>query len=293
MRRLFLSFFVAVTTCATIDPSVSQTVSRKLEKTYTGEITEHPMVGRSPTFGYAAETFVANCELFLFGRYVPPEQYSELGDDAGYLIKKTKTEVTVNGRVFVATDDPPAYPQVPIPPRIKERAAVRQRAADEIRSRKQHRDGVIVLDGVERRQNEPFPFTLEDGTVTVMVTFLIDGIQIEYDGHGTVFVLETPPPVTKERLEEQAEQRLDVVYNGLVKRLKPGRIVLAGLGYSHSYPLWGGVRLKSALHQIPSLAEQESIVLGEVVYKSIRIDGFLFTSEVISDFAGDKPEGHR
>ena len=59
----------------------------------------------SPTYGKPASTFVSGCEIYLFGEYIEPVE----GPDGtkGFLIEKTDSAVTLNGRHFFSPYDPP------------------------------------------------------------------------------------------------------------------------------------------------------------------------------------------
>lgn len=248
-----------------VEPAVSQCTDR----------------GYSPTYGKPATKFVSGCEIYLFGEYLEPVE----GPDGtmGFLIEKTDSAVTLNGRHYYSPYDPPRKIVKAISEEIKHRAAVKNEAQKEIRRLAVAHptiEGAYNLGGI-LYGDELQPYITKSGD-TVMVKFYKDEVEVVYENTPLIFKL-VPDPVRPK--EEQDAFRLDNIYLSLVDAIKPERIILIGRGYELSYPLSEAPAVKDALKKVPALARPIfQDIYGKWAYDAMTIDGYFFHSGVISDF---------
>jgi len=246
-----------------------------------------PYVVRSRTFGAPHETFVTSCELYLFGKFVSPRVYPEFGDSAGYLIKKTGTDVTVNGITFFDLKQADLVHRVEPDSALKYRCRVLGEAERQFRERTKAvlANGTCMVDSTLFSEDVPTPFLVNGCKEVVLVTLMKDYIYFQF-GKDTEFIPRYPRRAPSK--EDRDEQRVDVAYGQLINHLKPGAIVLAGRGYANRYPLAEAELLKAALAKIPRLARpiQEDLY-GRMVYEMIEVDGFKWASNVIRDFVNE------
>jgi hypothetical protein len=238
---------------------------------------------RSPTYGKPASKFVSGCEIYLFGEYLEPVE----GPDGamGFLIEKTDSAVTINGRHFFSPYDPQRTPVRPPSERVERQSAVIMEAEAEIR-RLAHphptREKAYFIDSV-LYTDEPKPYVTASGD-TVMLQFHKESARIVYEDVPLVFELNPyrGPFMTE---AERNELYLDNAYDGLAA-IRPGFIILIGRGYKNWYPLSVASDLKAVLIKIPELARRRyENIYGEWVYESITIDGYFFSPTVVADFA--------
>jgi len=236
----------------------------------------------SPTYGKPASKFVTGCEVFHFGEYLEPIE----GPDGtlGYLIEKTDSAVTINGRHHFSPYDPPRRHIAPPSEKAERGTAVSEQVRAEVRSLAQAhptREDAYYIKG-ELYTDQPRPYVTEKGD-TVMLQLSKDWARMVYEDVPLQFPLRPKPAPPK---EEQDAFGLDVEYHSLVSSIKPGRIILIGRGYKFIYPLSVASKLKNALAKIPSLAERRHKDLyGEWVYEPLTIDGFQFGYSITADFA--------
>lgn len=269
-----------------------------------GPIAEHGLEHRSDrvyssTYGKPASTFVSGCEIYLFGKYIEPVE----GPDGtmGFLIEKTDSAVTLNGRHFFSPYDPPKkVADTPLMREIQERGRPKKeivQATEEQFRAKVRRDpqtGEYSVDGAvyEPERLMPFVVQLPDRIDTVEVKILpnfMDGrdcFTMFYKGEDLRIRLTILPPPTPPKEEEDAFS-LDVAYQGLAE-IRPGLIILIGRGYKFWYPISEAPALKAALAKIPTLARplHEGFYEGEWVYEWLKIDGYTFDNAIIRDFIG-------
>jgi hypothetical protein len=254
----------------------------------------------SPTYGKPASNFVSGCEIYLFGEYIEPVE----GPDGmmGFLIEKTDSAVTLNGRHFFSPYDPPRkVADTPLMREIQERGRPKreiiQATMEQFRARVQRepQTGAYSVDGAvyEPERLTPFVVQLPDRIDTVEVKILpdfMDGLDdrfsVFYKGEdlGIRFLITLPPGPPK---EQDNEFILDMAYQGLAK-VRPGFIILIGRGYKDWYPLSEAPKLKAALANIPVLAKprHEGFYEGEWEYEWLNIDEYTFDSKIIRDFIG-------
>jgi len=236
---------------------------------------------RSPTYGKPASKFVSGCEIYLFGEYLEPVEGPS--GDMGYLIEKTDSAVTLNGRHFYSPYDPPRTPARPPSDKIEHQAAVFEEVITEIRRLAQAHPSLekaYFIDSV-LYTDTPQPYVTASGD-TVMLRFSRSWAHYRYEDTNTSFPLVPDPVLPKEERDAQA---LDMAYDGLAA-IRPGSIILIGRGYKNFYPLSVASDLKAALSKISALAERRyKNMYGKWVYESITIDGYFFSLSVVADFA--------
>lgn len=236
---------------------------------------------RSPTYGKPASKFVSGCEIYFFGEYLEPVEGPD--EAMGFLIEKTDSAVTLNGRHFFSPYDPPRTPVRPSSKNAKRHTAVFEEVLVEVRrlavahpslEKAYFIDGVLYTD-------EPKPYMTASGD-TVMLRFSKSWAHYRYEDTNTSFPLIPEPEIPKEERDAQA---LDVAYQGLAA-IRPGFIILIGRGYKSWYPLSVASDLKAALAKIPALAKRRyQNMYGEWVYESVKIGGYFFSPTVVADFA--------
>lgn len=250
----------------------------------------------SQTYGKPASTFVSGCEIYLFGKYVDPVE----GPDGtmGFLIEKTDSAVTINGRHFFSPYDPPKkVADTPLIREIRERSRHKREIVEATEKQfraKVQRDpqtGAYSVDGVVYEPRRPTPFVIElpDHIDTVDIKISpsymdeLDYFIVFYQGEDLIGMPITPPPAR----EQDNEFILDMAYQSLAE-IRPGFIILIGRGYQDWYHLSEAPRLKAALAKIPALAKplHEGFYEGEWEYEWLKIDGYTFDSKIIRDFIG-------
>jgi len=252
---------------------------------------------RSPTYGKPASKFVSGCEIYFFGEYLEPEE----GPDGktGFLIEKTDSAVTLNGRHFYSPYDPPRkYVDSPelraIQEQTRDQNAIVHAIEEQFRSKVQRdpQTGAYSIDGVVYEPDRPTPFVVElqDRTETVDVKVSLnymgglDYFIVFYEGKDLVGMPIFPRPAPPK--EERDKKYLDSAYRGLAD-IRPGYIILIGRGYQSWKPLSEAPALKAALAKIPALAQpRHKDLYGEWIYEMLKIDGYTFDSKIIRDFIG-------
>ncbi len=290
MKTLLCVIASIIVVFVSVLTSASQDKIRMLERTYTGPVVNRPEVGRNPTFGYAAEAFIPDCEVWFHGELLDPVPSPYDRAETGIFIKKTATEVTINGRVYSSVYDKPRKSPYPIDPRITRYCRISEVAERQFRQKaRRHGElsGAYVVDGTVYRPNVPTPFTLAGGDTTVIITVRpkhmwdTDYVLIEYDGYevGVPIDLNPGPQPTH---GEADEQRLDVNFNSLVGKCQPGWIVVLPGGV---YPPRLRSTVRDALAQIPKLAvPTHEDFYGDMMYEWLTINGLTFDSNTIRDF---------
>ena len=235
----------------------------------------------TPTYGERASKFVSGCEIYLFGEYLEPVD----GPDGtiGFLIEKTDSAVTINGRHFSSPYDPQRTPVRPPSEKAERHAAVFEEVLAEVRRLAVAHSSIekaFFIDSV-LYTDEPKPYVTASGD-TVMLRFSKSWAHYRYEDTNTSFPL-TPDPMLPK--EEQDAQALDVAYQGLAA-IRPGFIILIGEGYQSWKPLSEAQTLKEALAKIPALAQRRyQNMYGEWVYEGLTIDGYQFGPSIVADFA--------
>jgi len=264
-----------------------------LHKTFSGDIVEYPNWHRSETFGFAAQTFVPDCEIWIYGELLDAVPSPDGTGQLGVLIEKTADAVIVNGRPYTSLKDPTETgffkDEPPVKPANK---PVMDFAADKFREEAvSHKDipDAYVVGATAFLPKVRTAFRVEERDDTVMITVQpkylgnVDHILVEHNGRKAGYSLYKGPTPTVAQLNEQL---LDSIFRGLTDRCVPGHIVLAGFGYKYSCPSTQRADLVSALNQIPELAVPAipDPVNGKMRYEPLNINGYVFYSPMISDF---------
>ncbi len=290
MKATAIWTLVAVLAVPALEEGVCQNEVRILEKTYTGEIVEGPNWARTETFGFAAQAFIPNCEIWLSGEWVEPVRSPDGGGEYGVFIEKKADRVTVNGRTYVSLQDTTIqwYKDEPVPMSEK---SLRSYAAEKFELEAiPHREieGAYVVGGEVFLPGVPKAFKVEEKADSVIVTVQpkffgeIDHILVEYKGQKVGYSLYKGPRPKAAQLNEQT---LDAAFRNLVDACQPGRIVIKGRGYSQTYPLSEKEALVEALNLIPDLAVPDKPEPdGTPIYEPLEIHGYLFISPLIADF---------
>lgn len=271
-------------------PAISQDRIIILHQTFEGEIVGTSDLVNSETFGYAAEAFIPNCDVWLRGEYLDQVPSPYCTHEYGVHIEKTKHELIFNGTVYLSFAEPG--------PHVFSEA---KRNADDSTTMgiaaKSFRDEAIVktdtaggyiFRGVSYLPEVPTVLIVDEKDDSVVVTVRpkymgnTDYIFVEHRGSTAGFSLYKGPRPSAAQLNEQS---LDSAFRNLANRCKPGRLVLIGRGYSDTYTSSDHDKLLSALEQIPELAVpwlRNS--RGEQEYYPLSIDGFEFQPSAVRDF---------
>ena len=218
-----------------------------------------------------------------------------------FLIEKTDSAVTLNGRHFFSPYDPPReFVDSPELREIQERGRpereIIQATMEQFRAKVQRdpQTGAYSVDGAvyEPERLTPFVVQLPDRIDTVEVKILpdfMDGLDyfiVFYKGEDLrhrIPISLYPGPHAKALDNEFI---LDMAYRGLAE-IRPGFIILIGRGYKDWYPLSEAPKLKAALAKIPVLAKpRHKDLYGDWIYEWLEIDGHTFDSKIIRDFIG-------
>jgi hypothetical protein len=100
MNRAILCLIVLWPFCAGTVHSQSHKRIWKSERTYSGQVSDSSPAIQSETFGYAAEAFIPDCEVWLFGKLVEPVSSPDDKDDVGIIITKSPGQIEINGNVL-------------------------------------------------------------------------------------------------------------------------------------------------------------------------------------------------
>jgi hypothetical protein len=237
---------------------------------------------RSPTFGKPASKFVSGCEIYFFGEYLEPVEGPD--GEMGYLIEKTDSAVTLNGRHFCSPYDPQRESVRPPSEEANRRAAIFEKAMEEIRRLAEAHpslenayfiDSVLYTDTLQ-------PYTTESGD-TVMLRFNKEWGCLIFEDAKLSFEIKPYPLPPK---EERDKQGLDIMYHSLAG-IRPGFVILIGRGSKSWYPLSEAPALKAALAKIPALAQRLYMdMYGDWIYDPLTIDGYIFGPGIVAEFAG-------
>lgn len=274
---------------------------RKLEKTYSGSEldarSDNKSHERSETFGFAAEAFIPNCEIWLFGKLLEPVSAPDEPDVMGILIRKTKEKITINGATFLSLQATHKKFQKAsyAAPELKESRRILGVAAQEFRavakkSDKQH--NTYLVHGNTCRPHVPMLIKLKSRDVTVSVTILpnlrdgSDCFRVEYNGIKGIYRFGQRPKVDKVTADEM---KLDNAFNSLIGACLPEYIILIGQGYRYGMHASHRGDFVDALMQISDLAVPTiKDIRGNMIYESLLINGIGFHSNVIRDFVNSK-----
>lgn len=236
---------------------------------------------RSPTYGKPASKFVSGCEIYFFGEYLEPVEGPD--GEMGYLVEKTDSAVTLNGRHFFSPYDPPRTPVRPPSEKAERHAKVFEEVVAEVRRLARPHpllEKAYFIDSV-LYTDEPKPYVTASGD-TLMMHFSKSWAHYRYEDTNTSFPLTPEPALPKKERDAQA---LDMAYRGLAA-IRPGFIILIGRGYKNWYPLTVAPDLKAALIRIPALAKRRyQNMYGEWVYDGLTIEGYHFGPSIVADFA--------
>ena len=284
---VFLSPFFAGTV-----HSQSQKHIWKLEQTYTGPVSDSSLSSQSETFGYAAEAFIPDCEVWLYGKLMPPVSSPDGGNEVGILITKSDGQITINSNLFFPADER-EQSRLAISPELSEQAAIMEAAFSEFRDNATKSPDIpdaYIVNGILFRPGEDTQFPLEQLGVTVTATVLprywgaVDYVRLEFREKAAVIPIKPRPKPTFSDAEK-SEIQLDRLFNSAVAICEPGTVILIGRAYRLVYPVADRDSLVDALGQIPDLAVQKLLdSRGEPMYESLTINGFRFHSDVIRDF---------
>ena len=290
MKATAIWTLVAVLAVPALEEGVCQNEVRILEKTYTGEIVEGPNWARTETFGFAAEAFIPNCEIWLLGEWVEPVRSPDGGGEYGVFIEKKADRVTVNGRTFMSLQDTTIHwakdRSVPLSELPFEDYAAETFRLESIQHDKI--EGAYVIRGQVFLPGVPKAFMVEEKGDSIIVTVepkfrgKTDYMLVEHEGAKSNWSLYKGP---RPKAAQRNEQSLTACFEGLVKFCRPGGIVIEGFGYAQTYPLAEKEALVEALKQIPDLAVPDKPEPdGRPRYEPLEIHGYLFISPLIADF---------
>jgi len=143
---------------------------------------------RSSTYGKPASKFVSGCEIYLFGKYLEPVE----GPDGtmGFLVEKTDSAVTLNGRHFYSPHDPQREPVNPPGEKAERHAAVFEEVITEVRRLARMHPSLekVYYIGSVLYTDTPQPYVTTSGD-TVMLRFSKGWAHYRYEDTKTSFPL--------------------------------------------------------------------------------------------------------
>lgn len=230
------------------------------------------------------ETFIPDCELYLFGRLVPP---IDRDGRSGLLVKLEGNVITINGRVYMEVQ--PIEPAEPDPSPYDEtvRPSIRVRilATNAVRRSRVEARGADSLTVGDQAVpiGEFVPMVVETGD-SVLVAYFVDFFEIRVETYTYRFRYVEEPRKPPDNSPEAIRSRAVGLYAHLARGLKPGAIVLLGEGYQSSYRDPSEFEeLRAALSQIPLRAQRLSSH-GIFSYRGLDIGPFRFLPSVVQDF---------
>lgn len=243
----------------------------------------------SPTFGLPQDTFIVGCELYLFGRLVPP---IEKDGAWGHRIRKDGNEVCVNDIVVLDVTRPSrAMPDSLITEEIHNQVSLSHYFERIVRHSASYDEklGSVQYLGQRVPLNEEVLICYSANREPVNVTFhesgfLIRGARIATAFNWTVTpYIPLPPEITNERA-------LDGTYHSLCGFMRSGLMVLVSPGFyrtlcSRSDPESTRGEIRAAIQKIPSVAKASwSEWDGRPVYDAVEVDGYDFGPSEVRAF---------
>lgn len=243
----------------------------------------------SPTFGLPQDTFIVGCELYLFGRLVPP---IEKDGAWGHHIRKDGNEVCVNDfTVLDATRPLRVQPDSTIPEEIHRRVSlshyferiVRHSTSYDEKMNSAWYEGEKVLWGKE------ILICYSANMEPVTVTFYQGGFSIRGAGIATGFdwtvipYVPLPPEIVNERI-------LDNTYHSICGAIRSDMMVLITRGGYQTLCDREDSESKradarAAIARIPSLARVAWLEWdGRPVYEYLEFGEYHFESSEVRDF---------
>jgi hypothetical protein len=232
-----------------------------------------------PTHLRSEEAFRTDCILYLHGHPVP---MVTVDSTRGYLVTKTGSSVSVNGVVYYEPID--VVPQTRIVTHPNEPVEdVLEEAIRQIWNRVtlSNDETIVTLDGTPVYDNIKYAVKLKGRKEEVDVTFYGSGFTVYCQGNQVGAPNKRPPIIPK---DEEIAAALEKKYSQMVYGLSPGRLVVAGVGYFNTYPRMKKDEVISALKQVSTRTELTTSENGSTRYKSVTIDGYYFTSDLVRDF---------
>jgi hypothetical protein len=230
-----------------------------------------------------ARHFVPDCRIILFGE-VLDQVPSDDGKSLGALIERTEGAVLINGKVWVSTNEPKKTLKR-TDEQIHQRGIVIEEAARQFRTQYKKVSTKQFVAGDRTYADTPQPFHVEKYGKTVDIAIKpgvagMDYIYISYEGSNLAMPLNplpTPSP------EEQEKRRLDNAYQAAVSDVRAGTINFVDLGGFISHPLEKAEAFITAMHKVPSLAVPVAEdPFGEMAYRSLTVDGFFFSPQMVA-----------
>jgi hypothetical protein len=235
------------------------------------------------------DSLISDCELYLFGSFVQPIRR---GQQLGYIVQRTETQVLINDIVFL---DPTLKKKEPVySPEFLERSNAKsrtfKRVAAEIRKTISFsKSGSVLVNGTAPEMGKIIPASTGEDGGPVTVEYNQTGFILRYQDTPVVCKYQptpTPAPLSENEQKMHNMRMLDLVYENVVNGLRPGSIVIMGAGYMNTYrdPDMHD-RLRSALSSIRVRAGQPYIDDdGEEHFAAMTVNGFQFSPSVIRDF---------
>jgi hypothetical protein len=231
-------------------------------------------------------TFVPDCQVILFGQVL--EQVTMADQPSpGILIERTEKGVLINDQMWVPAHVESKHSVMPNEAAQQEGNIIEEAAEQFRRQHKKDESGRFLVNGTAYGEM-PQPFFVERFGETVELAVKpgiagLDYIFVTYQGMRYGMPLHPLPAPSQ---EEQQKRRLDNAYKMAVNYSRPGTIILVTRSQFTPFPKEKADALIAALQKIPSLAVPVAEnIYGEIVYKSLNVDGFFFGPDVVATFA--------